>query len=276
MVIVDGTHLLHRCRYQTPETDWKGYCKIFCELFLAVMRKLNDGDVIALWNVKGSYKKRALPEVETKEAEHGYILARNWLHFSLPRMGFKSLLAEGIETGEAAYWLVHSKNAGLTDAVNYLISADKNWRQIIKNGWHLRNPINGEELSYTDFWRRFESKAYYSIRAALLGTRRLPKCYGVDEYNVAEHVERVRSGQGLMKKGMDSITVHNFVADGQLTRNMEALELGGLCRGERRYLHVKYGECLKRAVQPAITDWIEMACQIDAAGVLNFGQGGLL
>jgi len=272
-VIVDGSHLLHRCRYRTPETDWKVYCALFFNLFLAVLRVLKDFDAIALWNVGGSYKKRVAPEFENGLVKQHYALASEWLRRKLPITGFRSLTAEGVETGEVAYWLVHDKLAQLNGVENYLVSADKNWRQIIADKWTLYDPLNGEAMSYVDFWKKYGSRAYCSRRAALLGNPQMPRCYGVDKYNVEKYVEKIAEGQDLMTRDVESVNVHEFVADGQLTRNLERLDLSGLCRGERRCLHLKYAECLKKVSRPSLTDWIETACEINAPALITYGQG---
>jgi hypothetical protein len=272
VVIADGSHLLHRCRYKTAGTDWKEYCGIFCGSLLPVLSALKESDMIVLWNIGGSYKKRVATEIENADARQGYISARKWLHRKLPALGFRSLAAEGVETGETACWLVRKKLDGFNGRLNYLISSDKNWQQIITENWFAYNPLSGEVTTHIDLWRKHGSKRYCSIKGALLGSSRIPKCYGIDDYNIEGSVEKIAAGLELMGAGVESVNVHNFVADGQLTRNLELLCLDGLCRGERRYLHLKYADCLKKVRQPSLIDWIEAACEINAPELITYGQ----
>lgn len=270
MIIVDGSHLLHRCRYSSPEIDWKEYCKTFCGLFLAILKTLNERRAIVCWNLRGSRKKRLAVDIEDGDARQEYLLARKWLHESLPKLGFCSLLAEGIETGETAYWLINRKLKTLDRGTNYLISADKNWLQLINEFWHVYNPLIGEAVAYIDFCRKYVSKPYYNVRRALLGTYATVKCYGMTEANVDHYVEKVINGEELIDASLESVHLSNFVADGQLTRNVELLDLGMPARGERGYLNVKYSESVSRVEHPSFWVWVELACQIDAPALVLY------
>jgi len=271
MIIVDGTHLLHRCRYNAPEIDWKGYCRTFCNLFLAILRTLPKQRVILCWNFKGSYKKRRVVDIENGDVKKEFLLARKWLHGSMPQLGFCSILMEGVETGEIAHWLINRKITELDCDINYLVSADKTWVQLITPRWHIYNPLIGETVTYYDFCKKYRSKPYYIVRQALLGTLAIDKCYGISERNVDRHVENILSGKDLLSSETESINVHNFVADNRLTENIKLLELGLLARGERRKLHIKYEESISRAEQPSLHDKLRLAREINAPCLLIDG-----
>jgi len=101
----------------------------------------------------------------------------------------------------------------------------------------------------------------------------MPRCYGVDEYNVDGYVDKLTSNQDLVTRDVESVNVYEFVASGQMTQNLEMIDLSGLCRGERRYLHVKYDKCCKQVRRPSLIDWVETACDIDAPILITYGQG---
>jgi 5'-3' exonuclease len=270
VIIVDGSHLLHRCRYNTLKIGWAEYCKSFLDLFLAILKTLNERRAVICWNVKGSCKKRFADNIEDESVKQSYLSARNWLHNGLPRLGFCSLMIDGIETGETAYWLINSKLKKLNRNVNYLITTDKNWIQLINEQWYVYNPLIGETVTYQEFCKKYASKPYYIMRQALLGSHAIQKCYGVTEANVDYHAKKIMNGTDLLDSKIESINLNNFVADNKLTQNMWVMDLGLLSRGERRKLHIKYGECIAKVKQPSLFEQIRLGCEISAPSVVFF------
>lgn len=302
MLIIDGSHLLHRVRFQSPEPSWKMFSFIFTRSLLKTIKLIKDKDAIICWDHHGSrrrrcsfesYKEREPIDESTQDGQDlkksldAYVESRKWLHKSLPLMGFRSLMVEGIEADDIAYWIVtkkidYSKKDNLE--LWYLITEDLDWMQSLAPGWVLIRPLSGDKTTFDDFVKRFyipvtNTNSFINPRIRFVmkkslegkGSNGIPGCYGIGDVNSQRFSEILLKNQLLdLSKSKDK-AVLEFIKSGQLSRNLELIDFEMTSRSERRKLNIAFDETQRNYKNPDLMDWIELASQIDSAQMVDFG-----
>lgn len=165
MLIIDGSHLLHRIKFATPDNfipNWQYYSYSFLTASLSTMRIMKDKQVVIAWDKSGSfrrktmysdYKKRAPIDDSTPEGEleklslEQYVKARQWLHDHAKMFGFASIMIPGLEADDIAYCLT---NYICPDSNGTLMTEDRDWIQSLTKNYKLYRPISEQTITYDD------------------------------------------------------------------------------------------------------------------------------
>ena len=198
IIVFDGSHLLHRMRFVTPEEyDWKFYVFNFIKGLYATVKELwdyTDGGYIGVvaWDKSRSlryqleggevYKAHRKWDEADKTLEY-YRIARELLHNTLPKLGWYSVLKPGVEADDIPY-LLHNYTRGY-----YVIgvSSDSDW--ILSDATY--NPIKKDfqvNLLPDDVVRTW-------LKKAATGDADFPGIHGIGEKRSEAFVKEVLSGE---------------------------------------------------------------------------------
>lgn len=165
MLIIDGSHLLHRIKFSLPENfipNWQYYSYSFLTSALSTMRKFKDRKVVIAWDKNGSYRRKrmfsdykrrdpidastpdgALEQLSLEE----YVNARQWLHDHAKMFGFASIMIAGLEADDIAFSLT---NFICKDDSGVLMTEDRDWIQSLTPNYKLYRPISEKTITYDD------------------------------------------------------------------------------------------------------------------------------
>lgn len=163
MLVIDGSHLLHRIKFALPENfipNWQYFSYSFLTAALSTMKMFKDKKVVVAWDKKGSYrrkrvysdyKKREPIDVSTpdgayeKLALEEYVHARQWLHDNAKIFGFASIMIPGLEADDIAFGLT---NYVCKDDSGILMTEDRDWIQSLTPNFKLYRPISEKTITY--------------------------------------------------------------------------------------------------------------------------------
>lgn len=191
MLIIDGSHLLHRIKFASPENyipNWQYYSYSFLTSALSSMKKFKDKDIVVAWDEHGSYRRKRFYEDYKKRdpidsstdegkleelALKAYVDARNWLHDNAKLFGFCSIKLRGIEADDIAYVLTHAEE--LKNEKGHLITEDRDWIQSLTPNFKLWKPIQQVLIEYNElidnysFVEDFTPTQMFSIMKSIEG-----------------------------------------------------------------------------------------------------------
>lgn len=304
MLIIDGSNILSRCRFTAPITDWKMYSFQTVQSILRTIRTFKDRNVVVCWDKGQSIRRKKVAEYYKlrepidKTTPDGrktamelveYDKARTWLHTTLPKMSIQSLMVEGIEADDCAWCIVeHIVEKPLQESIS-LVTTDKDWLQIIREGVYWYNiglrkkneygvyaDVQDSEkiFTYEDFVATYETREKFVLRKAMLGdtSDTIPKCHLMGETNVGKYVEKLLKNESIADNKAVSKNLQEFIRSGQLSKNIELIDFAFLCKGEEQRIRQAYIESKQKVSQPTFIDWITFGSELDSATMVEFGK----
>lgn len=292
MNIVDGSHLLHRIRFISTKPRWDFYSYGFTNTLLKSVLDLKDKNVLVCWDLKGSYRRRAISETYKKRdpiddtSQEGkdllltleeYSIARKWLHDSLPSMGFVSLMLEGIEADDIAYSLVNYHNISSTGT---FLTEDKDWFQSLKPGWKVIRPISEQVVTYEDFIEKYtldkiSPKDLFVFEKAIDGD--ISDCIvgvpGLGAKTGRPIIKKYLNNEPLDMSKVREATFLEYINNGCLTQNIDLIDFTMITKPEHERIGIAYRESLKAwDTKPDFFTWVNLASEIESTKMMDFGK----
>ena len=242
IISIDGSFLLHRARFVagkngTPTRDHT--ISIFMSILLRTLGQFRPSKVYIYFDRERSYhrlKLYAAYKGHRKEDENdltlvAYKLARDFLTEKLPKLGFITVLRDGIEADDFGYITAYKYAPGVH------VTDDRDWFNNLFPNWSLFRPKANEFISYEQFCRMVSHtdnpRMIYLIARAITGDRsdNIPGIRGVPweqalrlapdvfarkELGHDKYAKKVREGMDLVRYNMNIMTPIWVIQSGEV------------------------------------------------------------
>ena len=176
--------MLHRAKYVSIKNDgelnWKNFVIRFLKIFLGTVDQFSPTKVYIYFDrgrsihrqeILESYKGNRVKDPDDPN-EIAYENARDFLHNILPELGIISVLEDGIEADDFAFFVGHKYSP---DVSGVQISDDKDWYLNIFPNWYLFRAKANDLTSWEDFCRMVNDdknpRIVYLLTKALVGDK---------------------------------------------------------------------------------------------------------
>lgn len=176
--------MLHRAKYVSikndGELDWRNFVVRFLKILLGTVEQFSPtktyvyfdrGRSVHRREILESYKGNRVKDPDDP-TEITYEKARDFLHNKLPELGIISILEDGIEADDFAFYIGHQYSP---DVSGVHISDDKDWYLNLFPNWYLFRAKANDLTSWEDFCKMVgddkNPRIIYLITRALVGDK---------------------------------------------------------------------------------------------------------